>query len=56
MTQKLSEQALQNKKKYNNEYNSKKIECVCGSIHRYDKKYAHMKTQKHLLFINLTVK
>ena len=51
MTQKLSQQAYQNKKEYNNQYNSKKIECICGSIHRYDKKYAHVKTQKHQNYI-----
>lgn len=52
MTQKLSEKAYQNKKNYNKEYNSKKIECVCGSVIRYDKKYIHVKSFKHINFLN----
>ena len=51
MTQKLSQQALQNKKQYNIEYNNKIVECKCGSKTSYGHLSRHMKTQKHLLFI-----
>ena len=37
---------------YNKEYNSRKIECLCGSVIRYDKKYTHVKSFKHINFLN----
>ena len=40
-----------NKEKYK-KYKSRQYICECGTIHRYDSKIRHMKTKKHIAYMN----
>jgi hypothetical protein len=53
MTQKLSEQAKQNKKLYNINYGMRLINCDCGGKTIYAHLSRHNKTKKHLNYISI---